>query len=514
MNQTPLAQQVNNPSLTLYAFHLCQSLSEGSEQMKPDANHLWEQFVKLGKELKIDTLKSFKSVLEEKAVEQSYQNKHSHLPLELLGTQRTLEFQLPVESSIPQVSGEIYPLRLHDTYGVDLTLRYEKPVDVVQLSQLNPNGFLLSNWIRPSLGETLLFFAEPSNPIADYQALADDCVAALLSQTPQPQPICIAQGKLFGSPIFEYDNEQEDPFQYCHLWVWFNTHENTLETIGETADYVMNLLCCRHKILFAYHQARSCYWEARKLYSQLENEVQIFNSLPADLGERLDKLKALLTTISPIAFRYSRLLRDMHDNIQSIITNTENYSRWPQKIFQKSLEKFADDDLKFLENFRDRTCQRLQQQIQTDLNYLSPGQEMFQQAIAISRGLVEIDQAERDRQRQDQLRRLEDKEEQKRQQQENREKERDRNFQTTVFAVATGLSVGGIVISASSQVPDPAKNPKLVMPWSPNASASVHPFIVWVVGSIISALVAAWIAGLVTQYWQKRTEEQEKSPGV
>jgi uncharacterized membrane protein YdbT with pleckstrin-like domain len=138
---------------------------------------------------------------------------------------------------------------------------------------------------------------------------------------------------------------------------------------------------------------------------------------------------------------------------------------------------------------------------------------MFQQAIAISRGLVEIDQAERDRQRQDQLRQQAEQEEQKRQQQEEGEKLRDRNFQTTVFAVATGLSVGGIVISASSQVPDPAKNPKLVMPGSPTASFLPHPFILWVVGSIVSALVAAWIAGLVTQYWQKRTEEQEKSPG-
>lgn len=504
MNQTSLAQQVNNPSLTLYAFHLCQSLSEGSEQIKPDASHLWEQFVKLGKELKIDRLKSFQSVLEEKAVEQSYQYKHSHLPLELLGTQRTIEFQLPAEPNLPQVSGEIYPLRIHDTYGVDLTLRYEELVDVVQLSQLNPNGFLLSNWIRPSLGETLVFFAEPLNPIAGYQALADNCVAALLVQTTQPQVSCIAQGKLFGSPIFEYDNDQEDPFQRCHLWVWFKTHENTLKLIGETADYVMNLLCCRHKILFAYHQARSCYWEARKIYSQLENEVQIFNSLPADAGERLDKLKALLTKISPIAFGYSRLLRDMHDSIQSIITNTENYSRWLQKISQKSSEKFADDNLKFLEDFHHITCQRLQQQIQTDLNYLSPGQEMFQQAIAISRGLVEIDQAERDRQRQDQLRQLEEKEEQKRQQQEERGKLRDRNFQTTTFAIGSGLAIGGLVISASSQV-TPEK--PMEMPWSPSADFSPHPFVLWVVASILSGLAAALVAWWLTRLWQNYTEK-------
>jgi hypothetical protein len=191
----------------------------------------------------------------------------------------------------------------------------------------------------------------------------------------------------------------------------------------------------------------------------------------------------------------------MDDNIQSIITNTENYSRWLQKISQKSSEKFADDDLKFLENFRDRTFQQLQQQIQTDLNYLSPGQEMFQQAIAISRGLVEIDQAERDRQRQEQLRQQEDKEEQKRQQQEEREKRRDRNFQSITFAIGSGLAVGGLVISASSQITP--ENP-IRMPLSPNASSSLHPFILWVVASLVSGLAAALVAALLTHLWHKQ----------
>lgn len=523
MNQTPLAQQVNNPSLTLYAFHLRHSLTEGSEQVRQGADCLWEQCVKLGKQLDIDLLKSLKSnllcydlqtgayefTLEEKALEEKYHDPHSRLPLELLGNQRILKFQQIAQPDTPQLLGEIYPIRIHDTYAIDLTLRYKEPVDVAQLSQLNPNGFLLSNWIHPSLRETLILFAELLHPVPDYQALADDCLAALLSKTTQPQLNCIAQGRLFGSPIFEYDNEQEDPLQRCHLWVWLKTNNDTIKIIGKTTDYVMNLLCCRHKILFAYHQAQSCYREARQLYSQLENEVQIFNSLPTDSGDRLDKLKALLTKISPIAFRYTRLLRDMQDSIQSIITNTENYSRWLQKISQKSLETFSGDDLTFLENFRDRTCQRLQQQIQTDLNYLSPGQEMFQQAIAISRGLVEIDQAERDRQRQEQLRQQEANEEQKRQQQEAREKLRDRNFQTTTFAIGSGLAIGGLVISASSQVT--RENP-IRMPWSPKASFSLHPFILWVVASVVSGLIAALVAGLLTQWWHKHTDKKDKNP--
>jgi hypothetical protein len=509
MNEPPLVQQkVNNPSLTLYAFHLCQSLSESSEQVSKDANRLWEQFVKLGELLKIDELKSLKSIIDKEAVENKFQNQHFYLPVELLGNERSLKFQVPVKSNTPQVSGAIYPIRLHDTYAVDFTLRYKELVDVTQLSNLNPNGYLLSSWMRPSLGETLLLFAEPPDDTSDYQTLADACVEALLSTTAQAKPACISQGKLFGSPIFEYDNNQEDPIQYCHLWVWFKTHDETLTSIAETESYVLNLLCCRSKVLFAYHQARSCYWEARKLSSQLESQVEVFSKLPQDSAQRLEKLKTLLTEISPKAFQYARQLRDMHEDNQSIITNTKNYSTWLEKIFQKSVEKFCDDDLRFLEIFRDSTCQTKQQQIQTDLNYLSPGQQMFEQAIAISRGLVEIDQAQRDRARQEELRKQEEREERKREKQEEVEKQRDRNFQTTAFAVASGLTVGGIVISASSQV---TKEDPIRIPGSPSASFSPHPFILWVFGSIISGLVAAWIAWWITEYWQKKSEQRRGS---
>jgi hypothetical protein len=47
--------------------------------------------------------------------------------------------------------GEIYPLRIHDTYAVDLTLRYRQLLEIPQLCQLNPSDF-----IKASLGQTLL----------------------------------------------------------------------------------------------------------------------------------------------------------------------------------------------------------------------------------------------------------------------------------------------------------------------------------------------------------------------
>lgn len=496
MNQNSRGLQIRNPSLTLYAFHLRHSLSEGSNQVKEDAEHLWEQCVELGKQLNVNPIASLKSklvcyegnpnfynpTLEEKALEQKYHNKHSSLPLNLLEQTPILNFQVPTPPNSPECWGEFYPLRIHDTYAVDFTLRYNESVDINLLNQLNPNGYLLSSWMRPSLGETLLLFAESLNDSDDYQSLADDCVKALLSTTIASQVSCVAQGKLFGNPVFEYENEQEAPNQHIHLWVWLKLPSNSIDLPKET-KYLLNLVMCRSKILFAYHQARQCYWQARQLYSQLEEKAQIFYNLPTDSAPRLEKLNKLLTNLSPIGFKYVRTLRDMLDSDSSILTNQKNYNIWLSKIDKKSQEKFSDDDLEFLKNFHNRTCLR-HEQIQTDLKYLSPGRDMFQQAIALSRGIVEIDQAERD------------------EQQEKLEKERERNFQTTVFAVGAGLSVGGIVISASSQVTD---NNPIRLPFSPTASVSPHPFILWVFGSIISGLVAAWITWYITKYWQKHS---------
>lgn len=84
------------------------------------------------------------------------------------------------------------------------------------------------------------------------------------------------------------------------------------------------------------------------------------------------------------------------------------------------------NDLSFLESFR-KNCHHFQEQIQAYLGYLVPGSSLLDQAIASIRGIVEIDQAERDHQQQE------------------IDQERDRNLQITILAVGTGIGAGGIL---------------------------------------------------------------------
>ncbi len=489
MNQTPTAWKVQNPSLTLYAFQLRQDISKGNQQVMDNANQLWEQCVALGEQRNIQILKSLKTELrcytynpkeskyhynpinedqeataEEKPYldywlelvrkdPQSYKARqlrfHTHVEQEgvsqsctndtsgsiLLPTITQREQDAPttnlpkldaLEQNGLRLMGEIYPLRIHDTYALDLTLRYRETVDIAQLSQLNP-----TDQIQASLGQTLLLFAKPVNvEKSAYQDLANHCVAALVKDTAEHlQPS--ATGKLFGSPIFEYDNHQEKPSERRHILVWLDSHPDTLSKSVDAYHSLLNLLCCRSKIIYAYNQSRQCNQAARELYSQLEQKSEELVQPPE---ETLEDLEEWLKLIPHMAFPYAKYFRDIEDHRTAITTNIQNYTSRLEKIQALSL---LNDNLAWLQNFLDYTCKQWQNQIQIDLNYLTPSQNLFEQMTATIRGIIEVKQTENDRNLEKIL-----------QANEAAAQKREQKLEVVITVVGTGLAVSGI----SSQV--------------------------------------------------------------
>lgn len=288
-----------------------------------------------------------------------------------------------------------------------------------------------------------------------------------MKETNQKYPNFVEIGNLFGSPIFEYDNGEEEPSEQCHILVWLNRHPETVKLLQKIYRSFLNLLCCRSKILFAYHQARWCYHQTRKLYAELENEVQLFKKLPNQAEERLEELKRQLTQMPPKMFEYSRYLRDIEDHKTAIATNAKNYKLWLEKIRESSLE---GDDLEFLANFLSQTCQRFQNQIQVDLSYLTPGQQLFEQMLGTIRGIVEIEQAQSDR-------------------------SLERTFQVLGSAFGGGAIVSGVVTQ------------HIEKPFVPiNFKYPVHPLVLSLLLSILATVVFGGVAWLVTQPKSKKTK--------
>ncbi|NEQ88073.1 MAG: hypothetical protein F6K26_51430, partial [Moorea sp. SIO2I5] len=266
-------------------------------------------------------------------------------------------------------------------------------VPASQFSRLNPQGCLLASNIQPSLGQTLVLYGEPVGTPEEDRKLANACVDAFFQGSDQ-KPQFMASGQLFGSPIFAYDNGKEKPTEQCHLLVCLNRHPETLKLVEKTSLSFFNLLCCRSKILFAYHEARWCYRETRGLYGQLEQEVTDFKELATQRDTRLEQLKQKLTEMPSKTFDYAVYLRDLEDHKTAIATNAENYDYWLEKIRESSLK---DDNIEFLANFLNQRTKLFQRQIQTNLNYLKPGQQLFDQMLGSIRGIVETEQAQQEK---------------------------------------------------------------------------------------------------------------------
>ncbi|VXD19674.1 hypothetical protein [Planktothrix paucivesiculata] len=405
MADQSIERTVKNPKLTLIAFQLRNNLALGDEPIET-ANHLWEKCQELGETLNSPHLKTLINRLEQDQGKIGFPPGEDDLPndyVELLKPKaRVLDFYAIPELNKPQLKGEVYPLQIHDTYAIDITF-FCRPEEVVNLSELNdflnPNYCLLPANIKSDLGQTLILFAEPLLSESDhYQDFANACIKELFPSSDAERWLknTPSKGEFFGSPIFEYDTGEYNPSRQIHLLIWFNCSPRTqmLEEQGNYYELLINLLCCRHKILYSYTQARWCYQQAKDLYKQLLPKVENLKKLSPNQTEKLEFLKQELILIPQSFFEYGEYIQQMKLQLNTIKTNLKNYQDYLNKLNNILI---PEDNLPFLNKFETRTKNKFIEQIKVDLGYLIPGQNLFSELINTIRGLVEIEQAEIDR---------------------------------------------------------------------------------------------------------------------
>lgn len=455
---------MKNFTISLYAFHLRHTLTDSPDKADANANLLWENLTQLGEDLlSLPGLKDVRSKLI------CYQNGKYSPKLEL-GRQTnwlTNSGRLDL-GSIPttegfKIKGNLQPFLFNDTYVADLTLSPESPnisIDVPQLQHFKPSCLLPSK-IQSSLGHTLWIYGEV-DAREDCQALASKCAVALLAGT-NLNPVLVNEDNLFGSLLFEYQapdpNEPQNPDKQCHILIWLNNSNADTLTLAEKAyEWLLNLLICHHKILYIYQEASSCYPKIRELYSNLEQQMQDFPSLIADPKTRLEKLKELLTSIPLDAVTSNRYLRDLKAHHTTINTNIKNYRTCLEEI------KGIGNPPQFWEDFLNRSDEQWQNQIQIYIDYFAPSQELFEKMIDTIRGIVEIEQAER-----------------------------DRSLEKTIQIIGVGLGAGAIVSGVVTQHID--------KPFAPlSFNNPPHPLVLSLFWSVLATLgfgVLAWL-------WTKR----------
>lgn len=447
--------KLENPSLTLYAFHLRNRLGQVREEVTPDAEKIWQEMVKLGQSLRIDILEALPQSLicyQRGAYSPSAENRYwaQSSKLSLLRSGNNLDFQHISQDSDLEMKGTIIPFCVHDTYLIDLTFSSKNLLSLNQIHQLNPKGF---DSIKTSLGQTFIFYAElPDGEKSCNLFLADECVKRLMPASTSLK--FVAQDLLLGNPIFEYDNGETDPAQRQQILLWFNCNHLPLDNkFDKAVEHLVLLLWGQKKILYAYTQANYCVEQGISFYSNVEQNTQNFPQI-ANESNRLDKFKKILIELPQESVNYAVQLRDLKDHKQTIEINIQNYQRQLEK-----LQILSSSNLQFLEQF---PSGKFFHQVQIEQNLLEVGYTLYEKLIESIRSIVAIDQVESDQRR------------------EEKEKQGELNLQLALAGFGVGFAVSGI----SSQVlntpleklqgQEPPKAPPIELIKSTSANVLIH----------------------------------------
>lgn len=368
------------------------------------------------------------------------------------------------------IKGLAHPLRLYDSYGLWLNLRRPEKeddgtptedVDIAFLSKLNPNNCFTLEKKELFLGQTLLITAWLTGAKDEklLPKIAQECLEAVFPNPSQRPPLS-RQGELFGSPIFEYGLFSQLA-NYQHVLIWLFRDSKADENFNLCYQELLDLFFFRTKVVKSYQDSRRIYHDVSSAYKEIENAI---DNLPKKgendevTTDELKELKNKLKELPQLALRYTRLLRNVEDYQNTIVINESNYSEKLQQI--NGIRKNAD--LLFLKTFSQENSPFFQKQIQADLGYFRHGSTLLEQAISSIRGIVEIEQAER-----------------------------DRSLENTIQIVGVGLGAGAIVSGVVTQHID--------KPFTISLNKPLHPIVTCLLLSLAATLFFGWLAWLWTQ---------------
>lgn len=370
------------------------------------------------------------------------------------------------------IKGFAHPLRIYDSYSLWLNLRRPEQeddnptpdIDITFLSQFNQNNCLTFKEHPLFLGQTLLITAwlTGAKDKKVIKQIAEECLTAIFPDI-QKQPPFNRQGELFGSPIFEYGLFSQIS-NYQHVLIWLFADEQADIKFNQCYQELLDLFFFRTKVVKAYKNSREIYKQLDAAYLQIEAEI---DKVPK-VGEQksidtanLTGLKNQLKALPQLALTYTRLLRNLEEYQNTIAINAYNYDERLQKI-----HAIIGENINFLETFSQKNCPYFQQQINADLGYFRHGSELLGRAVDSIRGIVEIEQAER-----------------------------DRSLENTIQVLGIGFGGGAIASGIIVQHIDKINQPLTVI--SPNNPP--HPFYASLLLSVLATFFFIGIGWLITK---------------
>jgi hypothetical protein len=388
----------------------------------------------------------------------------------------------------PKYKGFFYPQFLNDTYSFSLTLYHPQKwgndeISFSDLSQLKPPADFFagtypgnqdkseSNCSKAFWGSTVFlsgFIAQNRPDTAEtLKSTADNLLKQFLGiQSLEEAPPFYQSGEFLGGYIYEYKSIFRQ-HQYGQILILLIFAEATTGKLNKIQWDLPELFLYDHKNLETFRDSRQEYKAFQDEIKKIEKTIQKFPrnitpNVPQDLSDQdLRLLKREIKNLLDLSLGYSQRIRSLGNFQNTIEINRQNYLDTLSRMEVKS-----QSDLGIWRDKADRTFQRFQRQIEADLVYLQQGERLLDTAINTIRGLVEIDQAER-----------------------------DRILENKIQIIGVGVAAGAIVASTSALI----FQEEMTFPGQQNRGEKLHPFTIAVLLSFSSALVAwlvaKWLVG-------------------
>lgn len=428
---------MKNITFSCFAFHLQQRLDDPPDVPNPKADSLWKSLTFLP----FPELENIKSQPDGE--------------VELTAIPTNFGFKL---------EGNLQGFLLNDTYCVDITLKpggENVEVEVAQLSAFQPQVFL--NQITADLGKVLTIYGEQNYWIKPKLEDAEkwaNAVCAVTSFNPQ----FIDQLELFNCPCFLF--EAGDLTIIISL---AKPKQLDLDKANDNYDSLRDLFWCQKKIVATYSKAKQSYQKARELYSKLEKNVPEFYKISDETPEqrlnRLDTLDTMVQKIPQDLLYYNCCLRDLKTHYTTIKTNSDNFKTCLSSLLE------AGNKLDVWSRLAEKTYPLYLRQIETYLEYLEPGKDLFSDLINTIRARTEIEQAKS-----------------------------NQDLQDHIQSIGVGIAAGAIIASTSGL---------MTAPWSPPTrdnwmkSFPLPPFII----ALLFSAFCSWGAWKLMKW---RIESQRK----
>ncbi|MBC6433696.1 hypothetical protein FM036_24725 [Nostoc sp. HG1] len=264
---------------------------------------------------------------------------------------------------------------------IEHTLTQIKDLNLLpEISNLAPgiseNGYLgqtwmISGWIDPA-----------NNPIPE--ANAHQAYKAIIPEGHQHQNL----GEFLGATVYEmwrgegrWDKIEKD----SHVIVVFYPDEAKFIEASKFYNSWRYLFYCRHKILWAYEQGREL---KLRLLKQYKHSLIDQNNLKTLSTKGLQELKSELQKNINTIFNYVQDINLLQTQQHTVEVNERNYEKHCKNNFTTE---------KFLEEFSKIVKDKYQVQLEKDYLGLNPGLAILENLTATIRGMVEIEEAQRDR---------------------------------------------------------------------------------------------------------------------